>query len=79
MYENGFKTWVDMLKVFIESRNGLNLTAKTPGRNNRSVQFDIRYENVSLSVDLLVSPEWGDDPKEFYKFLKCIPKEKRDM
>ena len=65
-----------MLKVFMEEE--FNLTTKTPGRNHRSVQFAISYKNVSLQVDLLVSPYWSN-PGEFYDFLRRIPKEKQDM
>ena len=75
--ENGFKRWVDMLKVFMEEE--FSLTTSTPGYNHRSVQFDIRYRNESLQVDLLVSPYWGNDPEEFYNFLRRIPKEKQGM
>ena len=74
--ENRFKRWVDMLKVFMEEE--FNLTTSTPGYNHRSVQFDISYKNVTLPVDLLVSPYW-DKPEEFYNFLRRIPKENRDM
>ena len=65
-----------MLKVFMKEE--LNLTARTPGRNHRSVQFAMSYKNVTLQVDLLVSPYWSN-PEEFYNFLRRIPKEKRDM
>ena len=75
-HENGFKRWVDMLKVFMEEE--FKLTAKTPGHNNRSVQFVFTYGDVSLQVDLLVSPYWND-PEEFYNFLRRIPKEKQHM
>ena len=74
--ENGFKRWVDMLKVFMEEE--FNLRTSTPGYNHRSVQFDIRYKNEPLKVDLLVSPYWNN-PEEFYNFLRRIPTEKRDM
>ena len=75
-HENGFKRWVDMLKEFMEEE--FNLTAKTPGQNHRLVHFDISYRNVTLPVDLLVSPYWNK-PEEFYNFLSHIRKEKRDM
>lgn len=46
--------------------------------NHRSVQFEYYYEGVTLAVDLLVSPFW-DSPREFYLFLRRIPREKRNM
>ena len=66
-----------MLKEFMEEE--YNLTTSTPGYNHRSVQFNFRYKNEPLQVDLLVSPYWGNNPDEFYNFLRHIPKEKQDM
>lgn len=74
--EDGFKKWVDMLKAFMVEE--FHRPAHTPGRNHRLVRFDITNDDVTLQVDLLVSPYWNY-PKDFYNFLRHIPKEKRDM
>ena len=65
-----------MLKVFVE-RN-LQLTCTNPGFNQRSVQFQIRNDGVTLCVDLSVSPYWST-PRDFYNFLRQIPKQKQAM
>ena len=64
-----------MLKVFVE-RN-LQPNCINPGYNHRSVQFKI-CDGVTLSVDLLVSPYWNT-PRDFYNFLRQIPKQKQAM
>ena len=75
-HANGFKKWIDLLKLFMERK--FKLTCGTPGYNHRSVQFPIQYSGVSLCVDLLVSPYWNT-PREFYGFLRRIPKEQQKM
>ena len=76
--QNGFKKWVDLLKVFMEEEFDLSSNASTPGYNNRSVQFPIQYNGVVLAVDVLVSPYW-DTPRDFYQFLRGVPKDSRSM
>ena len=75
-YENGFKKWVDMLKVFVKEE--FDPKAETPGQNHRLVHFTFPHKIVTLPVDLLVSPYWNR-PEEFYNFLRRIPKKSRNM
>ena len=75
-YANGFGRWIDLLKLFMDRK--FQLTCRTPGINYRLVKFPITYNGVSLDVDLLASPYWNT-PREFYDFLRRIPKEKRAM
>ena len=76
--DNGLHRWTAMLKQFIQEE--FNITAFTPGYNHRSVQFHCSYEGVTLEVDLLISPFWDSrSPRDFYSFLRRIPKERRNM
>ena len=54
------------------------LRTELPGYNHRSVQFRFCHKGVELDVDLLASPYW-DTPREFYQFLRSLPRERRDM
>ena len=46
---------------------------------NSSVQFKYEvHEGLSLDVDLLISPYWGEHPIDFFQFLKNeIPQRQR--
>ena len=66
-----FKKWIDLLKEFIEDEFKIKCRA-----SGRAVTFPVLCEDVRLKVDLLVSPYWNHQ-KEFYDFLRYIPKEER--
>ena len=74
--QNGFHYWTAKLQQFIERE--LKIRTELPGYHHRSVQFKFPYQGVELDVDLLASPYW-DTPREFYQFLRSLPRERRDM
>ena len=72
--QNGYKTWLTLLKSFIASEPNVSNVSYNPW----FVQFLFQYRGVRLDVDLLVSPYW-DTPQDFYEFLRRIPTEKRHL
>ena len=72
--QNGYKTWLTLLKSFIASEPNVSNVSYNPWL----VQFPFQYRGVRLDVDLLVSPYW-DTPQDFYEFLRRIPTEKHHL
>ena len=69
-----FKKWISQLKEFIQHVRGVKLKR---GNECLSVAFSYKVtEDISLEVDLLVSPFW-EHPDNFYQFLRTVPERDR--
>ena len=63
----GFDSALDLLERYLDRKNPFMLTDKD--RTSRSRQFTF---DGMIEVDMLVSPYWGDHPRELYQFLQTI-------
>ena len=67
----GFQHYLKQLDRFLSTYLGRDYVQTWKDREAlqrwRSVQFS--YKGI-LDVDLLVSPHWGDEPTQLYRFLQ---------
>jgi hypothetical protein len=63
----GFDSALDLLERFLDRKYPYMLTDKH--RTSRSRQFTF---DGMIEVDMLVSPYWGEHPRELYQFLQTI-------
>ena len=69
-----FRPWISKLKPFIKQIQGVTVKSRD---ENFLVQFTYQVpQEMSISVDLLISPHWSDQ-HEFYKFLRSVRKDDR--
>ena len=69
---SGFRYYLEQLDSFLSTYLGRDNYVQTRKdrdalQRGRSVQFS--YKGI-LDVDLLVSPCWGDEPTQLYRFLQ---------
>ena len=70
---SGFRYYLEQLDSFLSTYLGRDYVQTRKDREAlqrwRSVQFS--YKGI-LDVDLLVSPYWGDEPTQLYRFLQSV-------
>jgi hypothetical protein len=72
LVKEGFDSPLGLLEGILDRRNPDMLTDRHRAPRSRQFTFDGKIE-----VDMLVSPYWGEHPRELYKFLQEINPGKR--
>ena len=68
----GFDSALGLLENVLDRKNPDMLTERHRTSRSRQFIFDGKIE-----VDMLVSPYWGEKPREFYQFLQEIDPRER--